>query len=89
MHKFSIEKNLNKKLKKISKKDKKKFNSIFKKIDEIINTSNVEHYKNLKYPMQEFKRVHIDKSFVLIFKFDKKANKIFFYDFDHYDKIYK
>ena len=39
--------------------------------------------------MKEFKRVHIDKSFILIFKFDKTNNKIKFYDLDHHDKIYK
>lgn len=48
MRKFSIEKNLHKKIKKISKKDKKKFEAIYKKIHEIANNPDGEHYKNLK-----------------------------------------
>lgn len=88
MHKFSIEEKLHRILKKIFKKDKKRYEIIWKKITEIINSQSVEHYKNLKAPLNNFKRVHMDKSFVLIFKFDKTTNKIKFYDFDHHDKIY-
>jgi len=61
---------------------------VWKKINEIINSKNVEHYKNLKSPLNDFKRVHLDKSFVLIFKHDKFKDKIIFYDFNHHDKIY-
>jgi len=62
---------------------------VFKKINEIVNTSNIEHYKNLKFPMNKFKRAHIDKSFVLVFRYDKANRKIKFYDMDNHDNIYK
>lgn len=88
MHKFEIEEKLHRILKKLSKKDKKKYEIVWKKITEIINSLSIEHYKNLKVPLNDFKRVHIDRSFVLIFKFNKITNKIRFYDFDHHDKIY-
>lgn len=88
MREFSVESNLYKILKKLSKKDKLKYEIIWKKINEIVNSTNVEHYKNLRFPLQDFKRVHIDKSFVLIFKYDKEKDKILFYDLDHHDKIY-
>jgi len=88
MHKFDIEINLHKTLKKLFRKDKLKYEIIWKKINEIINASIVDHYKNLRAPLQDFKRVHIDKNFVLIFKYDKIKDKILFYDFDHHDKIY-
>ena len=88
MRKFDIEEKLHKILQKLSKKDSKKYAIILKKIDEIINSKSVEHYKNLKYPLNDFKRVHIDRSFVLIFKYDKNNNLISFEDFDHHDKIY-
>jgi mRNA-degrading endonuclease RelE of RelBE toxin-antitoxin system len=39
--------------------------------------------------MKEFKRVHIDNSFVLIFKVDFNKKFILFVDFDHHDRIYK
>jgi YafQ family addiction module toxin component len=89
MHKFEIEEKLHQILEKLFKKDKKRYEIVWKKINEVINSSDVEHYKNLKFPMNEFKRVHIDKSFVLVFKYDKTNNTIRFYDLDHHDKIYK
>ena len=67
---------------------KKKYERILKKIEEIVNCLDVKHYKNLRYELSEFKRVHIDKSFVLVFKYKKSYKKIVFYDFDHHDKIY-
>ena len=89
MREFEVEKKLHEVLKKLFKKDKKMYNAVRKKITEIVNSSNAEHYKNLKFPMNEFKRVHVDKSFVLIFKFDKKIDKMMFYDLNHHDKIYR
>ncbi len=89
MHKFEIEEKLYQILKKLFKKDKKRYEIVWKKINEIINSSDIEHYKNLKFPMNEFKRAHIDKSFILIFKYDKTNDKVNFYDLDHHDKIYK
>ena len=88
MHKFDIEKKLHKILKKLFKKDKKSYEIIWKKINEVVKSVDIEHYKNLRYPMSQFKRVQIGH-FVLVFKYDKKEDKIQFYDFDHHDKIYK
>lgn len=89
MRKFSIEEKLEKKLVKISKKDKLMYESVLKKIDEIINCSDVNHYKNLRKPMQFLKRVHVKSSFVLIFQYLEKEDKILFFDLDHHDNIYK
>ena len=89
MRKFGIEEKLHQILKKLFKKDKKRYEIVWKKINEIINSSDIEHYKNLKFPMNEFKRVRIDKSFILVFKYEKRDDKVKFYDLDHHDKIYK
>src|SRR3989339_575870 len=50
----------------------------------------VEKLKKIdkKGNLNKFKRVHIDGSFVLSFKYDKTQDKIIFYDLDHHDKIY-
>ncbi|MBU0760810.1 MAG: hypothetical protein KJ858_03910 [Nanoarchaeota archaeon] len=45
--------------------------------------------KNLRYDLSEFKRVHIEKHFVLTFKVSIRDNFILFVDFDHHDNIYK
>jgi len=89
MHKFEIEERLHQNIKKLFKKDKKRYEIVWRKINEIINNSDIEHYKNLKFPMNKFKRVHIDKSFVLVFKYDKSNNMVNFYDLDHHDNIYR
>ena len=88
MHNWKISEYLQDILKKLSKKDKQLHGQVLKKMDEIINAYDLEHYKNLRYDMKDSKRVHIG-SFVLVFQFDKKTNTIMFDDFDHHDKIYK
>jgi len=72
---------------KLSKKDRALYNQVMKKIEEIISTLDVEHYKNLRHDMKELKRVHIGH-FVLVFEYKKDENKIIFKDFDHHDNIY-
>jgi len=73
---------------KLSKKDKSLYEQLLKKIEEVINSYDIEHYKNLRYNMKESKRVQIGH-FVLVFQFDKQNNEIKFDDFDHHDNIYK
>jgi len=88
MREFEVEEKLLKLLKKLFKKDNKKYEIVWRKINEVVNSFDVDHYKNLRYPMNSFKRVHIDNNFVLIFKYDRSADKVIFYDLDHHDKIY-
>ncbi len=88
MYEYEILPSLQKILNKLSKKDKNLYERVLKKIEEIINSSSVEHYKNLRYDLKDYKRVQIGH-FVLVFKFDKTNNKIIFADFDHHDNIYK
>ena len=85
---YEILPSLQKKLNKLSKKDRMIYEHALKKIDEVINSGDVEHYKNLRHDMKEKKRVHIGH-FVLVFRFIKIENKIIFDDFDHHDNIYK
>lgn len=73
---------------KLHKKDKQLYENLLNKIEEIRNSADIEHYKNLKYDLKEFKRAHVGH-FVLVFKFDKTNNLILFSDFDHHDNIYK
>ncbi|MDO8516776.1 MAG: type II toxin-antitoxin system RelE/ParE family toxin [Nanoarchaeota archaeon] len=75
-------------LDKLQKKDKQLYENLFNKINEVLNNSDIEHYKNLKHDLKEYKRVQIGH-FVLIFKYDKANDFIFFVDFDHHDNIYK
>ena len=88
MREFEIKPELERILKKLFKKDKSLYEQIMKKIEEVIESYDIEHYKNLRYNMKDSKRVHIGH-FVLIFSYDKKSDFLSFEYFDHHDNIYK
>ena len=84
---LEISENLNKIFGKIAKKDRTTFQAINKKINEILENPN--HYKPLRTPMQNKRRVHISGSFVLIFKIDEQRKLVQLLEFEHHDKAYK
>ena len=87
MYSYEYSEKLKKILKKLFKKDKQLYQRVMKKIKEVINSGDVEHYKNLRHNMKDSKRVHIGH-FVLVFQHDKEKDLLKFDDFDHHDKIY-
>lgn len=88
MRSYEILPSLKEILQKLFRKDRVLYEQVIKKIDEIINAYDVEHYKNLRHDLKEFKSVHAG-SFVLVFRFVKSEDRIIFVDFDHHDRIYK
>jgi mRNA-degrading endonuclease RelE of RelBE toxin-antitoxin system len=87
MREFEIKPELNKKLVKLSKKDKNRFEAVLKKIDEVVSSGDIEHYKNLRHDMKDSKRVQLGH-FVLVFNYDKTNDFVSFEDYDHHDIIY-
>jgi mRNA-degrading endonuclease RelE of RelBE toxin-antitoxin system len=85
---YEIHLELDKIIKKLSLKDKSLAISLLKKIEEIKESEFLDHYKNLKKPLQKYKRIHITEQFILIFCVDKKNDKIIFRYLEHRDKIY-
>jgi mRNA-degrading endonuclease RelE of RelBE toxin-antitoxin system len=88
MRNFEVSELLEKKLRKLSKKDKSLYQQVMKKIKEVVNSGDVEHYKNLRYNLRASKRVHVGH-FVLVFQYDKGRDLVKFDDFDHHDNIYR
>ena len=88
---FDFTPQLKAKIKKLAKKDQRRTKILKKKIEQIIDSdeNTIEYYKNLKHDLKDRKRVHIDKSFVLTFKYLKEKKFILFIDFDHHDEIYE
>ncbi len=84
MYVLKIKPDLQKTLKKLAKKNRKQVEIILKKIDEIL--SNPHRYKNLRAPLNDWKRAHVDKHFVLTFSVDEAVTQE---DYDHHDNIYK
>lgn len=78
-------------LKKLYSKDKQLFLELQKKMNQIIDCDKytINHYKNLRYGLSDYKRVHIGKSFVLAFSVDIANNLIIFEKLEHHDKAYK
>lgn len=86
MYFLKIRPELDRKLDKLFKKNKKQYEIIMKKAQEIIKNPN--HYKNLRAPLQNWKEVHIDKHFVLTFSVDENSKSVTLEDFNHHDKIF-
>ena len=88
MREFRTSEDLLKILSKLEKRDKLLYLSVIRKIEEIVNCEDVDHYKNLRKPLHELKRAHIG-SFVLMFAYDKRTHKVEFIGFDHHDNAYR
>jgi len=86
-YKFEIKPKVDKKLKKIEKKDPVMFKAARDKIEVIIK--NPHHYKPLRYDLKGLRRVHLEKSFVLVFEIDEEEKMVRFLDLDHHDEIYR
>lgn len=90
MFEFDMPDKLKEEIKAIGKKNKPLEIALKKKIREIIsrNSETIDYYKNLRNPLNEFKRVHVG-SLILTFKVYKERNFIFFESFKHHDEAYK
>lgn len=84
---LKIDEGLDKLLKKLVKKNRKQYEILMKKVEEILEDP--QHYKNLRVPLQHWKRVHIDSGFVLAFSVDENKKMVTLEDFDHHDNIYR
>jgi YafQ family addiction module toxin component len=74
------------KMRKLRKKDRLRFDRVAKKIEEIMENPHV--YKPLGNELAGRRRVHFDP-FVLVFRIDEENKMVRFLDYDHHDKIYK
>ena len=82
---------LKEKLSRLLAKDRRRYEILMKKVGQIASSDEqtIGHYKNLSHNQSDRKRVHIDKSFVLTFTFNRQTKTIEFLEFDHHDSIYK
>ena len=87
MYKLAVKESLDRKLKKLGKKDREMLLLIDKKVKEIMRDP--YRFKPLKRPLQNKRRVHVGGSFVLIYEITEEKDMVTLVDFDHHDKIYK
>lgn len=73
--------------KKLNKLKGQELFNVMTKIDEVLECDDINHYKNLKYAMKNYKRVHVNDSYVVLFFGDN--DMVYFVDYEHHDKVYK
>ena len=87
MYSLTIHAILDKILNKLQHKNSKQYIIISNKVHEILNNP-YHDYKNLKKPLQKYKRVHIDKNYVLIFRVNHTTQEVILEHYDHHDYVY-
>ena len=87
MHKLAVKENLDRKLRRLRKKDREILFMIDRKVQQILDDP--YRFKPLRKPLQNKRRVHVGKPFVLIYEINEKENMVTLLDFDHHDNIYK
>lgn len=85
MYSIELRKDVDKKLKKLAKKDRVSSRHISKKVKEI--RENPYKFKPLKKPMHGFWRVHIG-SYVLVYSIDEDNKRVIIEKYEHHDKVY-
>ena len=87
MYRLAIKEKLDKKLKKLQKKDKEMLRLIERKVQEVLE--NPYRFKPLRKPLQNKRRVHVGGSFVLVYEVNEEKKMVTLLDFDHHDNVYK
>lgn len=88
MFTYDISDTLRAKLERLAKKDKILAQNFYKKLQEVVNRDEktIHAYKNLKSPLNEYKRIHLTSNYILLFAV--KGNHIVFVDIRHWDDMF-
>jgi YafQ family addiction module toxin component len=87
MYLISVKAHVEKAFERLAKKNPKQLEILRKKLAEVVE--NPYRYKPLKSPLQNKRRVHVDKSFVFVYSIDESSKTIVVEEYDHHDKIYR
>jgi len=87
VYRLAIKEKLDKKFKKLQKKDKDMIQAIGRKVQDILDDP--YRFKALRRPLQNKRRVHIAGSFVLIYEINEEKRMVTLLEFDHHDNVYK
>ena len=86
MYNLEVKEGVDKVFFKLAKKDRVSFEYINKKIQEI--RDNPYHFKPLRAPMQNYRRVHIG-NFVLIYSINELTKTVIIERYKHHDEAYR
>jgi YafQ family addiction module toxin component len=86
MYQIDVKPKVEKIFDRLRKRNPRQMQILHKKMEEIVQDPN--RYKNLREPLADCKRVHIDKSFVLVFSVDEARKTVILEKYGHHDDIY-
>lgn len=86
MYNLEVRESVDRIFSKLAKKDRVSFEYVNKKIKEILE--NPQHFKPLRAPMQNYRRVHIG-NFVLIYSIEENRKTVIIEKYEHHDDVYK
>ncbi len=89
--KIAITDELKLSLETLSRRNKQLAIQVGKKMKQIaaMDEELIDHYKNLRYDLSDYKRVHVGKSYVLFFRVYKKERIVLFQKLMHHDDAYR
>jgi len=87
MYRLAIKEKLDKKFKKLQKKDNEMLRLIERKLEEVLE--NPYRFKPLRKPLQNKRRVHIGGAFVLVYEVNEEEKIVTLMEFDHHDDVYR
>jgi len=87
VYNLGVKESLDKKFKKLKKKDSEMLVLIDRKVQDILDDP--YRFKPLRKPLQNKRRIHVGGSFVLIYEINEEKKLVTLLDFDHHDNIYK
>jgi len=87
MYSLAVKEGIDRKFKKLAKKDKEMLQLVERKVRDILD--NPYRFKPLRKPLQNKRRVHVGGSFVLVYEIDEENRLVTLHDFEHHDNVYK
>ncbi len=86
MYRIEVAKDVDKQFFKLAAKNPELLRQIHNKIEEIEEFP--YHFKPLRAPLQNKRRVHVGGSFVLIYEIDERLKAVRLVAFEHHDSAY-
>ncbi len=88
MNTYTLEKKetIDKIFAKLAKKNPKQLSMIYKKLEKILDDP--YRFKPLRSDMKNYREVHIDKHFVLLYSIDEERKAVILKNYDHHENIF-
>ena len=84
---LAIRKSVDDLFSKLAKRDPARLRGVERKIEQIL--ADPHHFKPLRAPLQHLRRVHLARSYVLVYSIDEKNRLVIIEDYAHHDEVYR